>query len=200
MNYILRRMEVKIKMRISDFDIEQDYFHWLCEMVHIDQEGTSYWLLAKELHRVKFYSMVPHDENRASDGIELREEYLKEINYPRFVDICGECSVFEMLIGLARRMDFETGDPYDFENSVDRTSYWFWEMIDNLDLIAFDDDSYVEYNGMDEVPKIIENFLERNYSRDGVGGLFPIYRSKEDQRKVEIWYQMNQYLNERDAV
>lgn len=183
-----------------DFNIEQDYFHWLCEMVHVDQEEQSYWLLAKELHRTEFYSLVAHDENRASDGLELREEYLRDINYPRFVEIEGECSVFEMLIGLARRMDFETSDPYDLDDSIDRTAYWFWEMIDNLGLIAFDDESFVEYDGMDNVGRIIERFLNRGYSRDGVGGLFPIERSREDQRKTEIWYQMNQYLNERDAV
>lgn len=184
-------------MKANYSDIEQDYFRWLCEMVHIDQEDKAYWLLAKDLHRIEFYALVAHDENRASDGLELREEYLREINYPKYVDICGECSVFEMMIGLARRMDFETGDPYDFDDSIDRTSFWFWEMIDNLGLIAFDDDSYVEYDGMNNVENIIEKFLERRYGWNGEGGLFPLNYCREDQREVEIWYQMNQYLNER---
>lgn len=187
-------------MMASVFDIEQDYFHWLCELVHIDQEYDSYWLLAKELHRKEFYSLVPHDENRASDGLELREEYMREINYPRYIDIPGECSVFEMLIGLARRMDFETGDPYDFENSIDRTAYWFWEMIDNLGLMPFDDDSYVDYDGIRIVEDIIDRFLNREYDADGNGGLFPMRVVNEDQREVEIWYQMNQYLNEHEMA
>ena len=187
-------------MLMEDFDVEQDYFHWLCETVHIDQEERSYWLMASELHRIIFYSIVPHDENRASDGLELREEDLRCINYPRYITISGECSVLEMLIGLARRMDFETGNPYDFDDSIDRTSYWFWEMIDNLGLIAFDDESFVDYNGMKNVGKIVEKFLDRGYSRNGNGGLFPVVYSSEDQRRVEIWYQMNQYLNEKEAI
>ena len=129
-------------------DVYQDYFQWLCEMVHIDQEDRSYWILAKDLHQHPFYSLIPHDENRASDGLELREDYLHFINYPKYVSIDGECTVFEMLVALARRMDFETSDPYDKDDYNDRTAYWFWEMMDNLGLIVFSDDCYVEYDGM----------------------------------------------------
>ena len=114
------------------FDIDQDYFAWLCEMVHIDQMERSYLNLAKDLHYRKFYALVNHDENRASDGIALRELYLREINYPKYVTIDGDCSVLEMLIALAERIDYETCDPYDTNGPKYRTTYWFWEMIDNL--------------------------------------------------------------------
>ncbi len=183
-----------------DLDIAQDYFHWLCEMVHIDQGNTSYWILAKDLHHIDFYSLVAHDENRALDGIELRDEYLSEINYPKYVDIEGECSVLEMIIALARRMDFETSDPYDLEESVDRTAFWFWEMLDNLGLTKFSDDAYVELEGQIYVEWIIDLLLERKYEPNGLGGLFPLDYCEEDQREVEIWYQMNAYLNERGVV
>lgn len=181
-------------------DVYQDYFQWLCEMVHIDQEDRSYWILAKDLHQHPFYSLIPHDENRASDGLELREDYLHMINYPKYVSIDGECTVFEMLVALARRMDFETSDPYDKDDYHDRTAYWFWEMMDNLGLIVFSDDCYVEYDGMANVERIIDRFLERRYSRSGDGGLFPLYRGRGDQRNVEIWYQMSAYLMEKEAV
>lgn len=182
------------------FDINQDYFQWLCELVHVDQVDTSYWILAKDLYRKEFYSLVPHDENRASDGLELREEYMREINYPKYISIDRECSVLEMLIALARRMDFETGDPYDLNNSNDKTAYWFWEMIDNLGLLPYCDDDYVDFGGMTQVDGILDEFLERGYSWDGHGGLFPLDSSEEDQRDVEIWYQMNAYLMEKNAV
>lgn len=178
------------------FDVNQDYFRWLCDIVHIDQGDRSYWILAKDLHQKEFYSLIAHDENRASDGLELREEYLGSVGYPKYVDIGGECSVFEMLIALARRMDFETSDPYDVHDSTDRTSYWFWEMIDNLGLLPFSDDSYVEYGGMTQVDSILDIFLERGYKWNGQGGLFPLSMASEDQRDVEIWYQMAAYLNE----
>lgn len=178
------------------------YFEWLCDMVHVDQEERSYWLMAKDLYNRKFYSLIPHDENRACDGKQLREEYLEEYGYSdRLLDISEECSVLEMLIGLARRMDFETGDPYEFDgDSEKRMVYWFWELIDNLGLLSFDDESYVEFGGMTEVDRIIDNFLERQYASDGVGGLFPLNNDEIDQRDVEIWYQMSMYLAEMEAV
>lgn len=183
------------------FDVEQDYFHWLCEMVHIEQEDKSYWILAKELHNRTFYSLIDHDENRAYDGIELREDYLREINYPKYVEIEGDCSVLEMLIALARRMAFETGEPYDVDdNEEDHTAYWFWEMMDNLDLSKYDDESYADLEGHLNVDFIIDNLLERDYKPNGTGGLFPLKKCRENQRKVELWYQMNAYLNEREVV
>lgn len=187
-------------MACYGFDIKQDYFHWLCEMVHIEQEDRSYWLLAKDLHSRKFYSIVSHDENRAFDGISLRDEYISEMNYPKYVRLNDECSVLEMIIGLARRMDFETSDPYDPEEAESRTTYWFWEMIENLGLIEFDDESYVEYGGVDVVDQTIDILLDREYDSDGNGGLFPLEFADGDQRKVELWYQMNSYLMEKEGI
>lgn len=183
----------------SYYDIQQDYFHWLCEMVHIEQEERSYWILAKDLHRKVFYPIIEHDENRALDGLELREQYMSDKSYVKYLDMPDECSVLEMLIGLAQRMDFETSDPLE-ENYQDKTSYWFWEMIDNLGLIAFDDESYVDLEGQTYVDSIIDEFIERRYSPNGDGGLFPLRRSRNDQRNVEIWYQMSAYLTENEAV
>jgi hypothetical protein len=34
----------------------------------------------------------------------------------------------------------------------------------------------------------------RTYDRRGHGGLFPLQRSNRDQRRVEIWYQLSEYL------
>lgn len=180
--------------RHGAIDINQWYFNWLCELVHIDNGDSSYYILAKNLFSKQFVSYVDHDENRAYDGMELREECLEELGYPKYTRVEGPCNVLEMLVGLARRMDFETSDPYDAV--TDRTTYWFWEMIDNLGLMAFDDESYVEMEGQIFVDSIVDTFIERRYEPDGSGGLFPLKHSEDDQRKVEIWYQMCQYLAE----
>ena len=178
--------------------VRQHYFSWLCDIIKVEQEDRSYWQLAYDLFRMIFTSYVDHDENRAYDGLELRYEFLREMDYPKYTDIPGECSVLEMMIALARRMDFETVDPYCYDES-DRTSYWFWEMIDNLGLTSFDDKSYEDLDGEVYVDSIIETFLERRYLEDGTGGLFPLKNPYEDQRDVELWYQMSAYLMENDA-
>lgn len=193
-----------------NYDIEQDYFHWLCEMVSIDQEHESWWILAKTLHSRKFYALVAHDENRAYDGLDLREEYLSKTGAPDYATVFpdetdGECSVFEMLIGLARRMEFETDDPYVYDGDErDRrtTGYWFWVMLDNLDLTRFSDQEYADNaeEAVSYIDWIVDRLLDRRYSANGEGGLFPLNHCHENQCKVEIWYQMSAYLMERNVV
>lgn len=179
----------------SKYDLQQDYFHWLCEMVHVEQEDRSYWLVAKDLHHKIFYAIIERDENRALDGLELRDQFLESEWRGRRDEIEGECTVLEMLVALAQRMDFETTE---IDDERDRTAYWFWVMIDNLGLMDFDDDSYVELDGQSYVDEIIDEFVAREYEYDGVGGIFPLKHAGRDQRKVEIWYQMSSYLYEHE--
>ena len=54
-----------------------------------------------------------------------------------------------------------------------------------------------EWENIDE---ILNKFIDRTYRASGYGGLFPLRHSKEDQRKVEIWYQMAAYLIENGYV
>lgn len=181
------------------FEREWGYFEWLCSTVHIDQDERSYRILAGILHEKPFYSIIPHDENRGSDGLGLRDEYLRYYGYPKYYEFdMEECSVLEMMIALARRMNYEVMDPYD-EPVGEYTTYWFWEMIDNLGLIGMSDDCYGETWNRKHVDIIVKRLLERRYKRNGIGGLFPLRESKKDQRKIELWYQASNYLAEQEA-
>jgi len=167
------------------------YFQWLCETVDINTELSSYYLLAKHLHRRNFYWTVPNDENRGMDGKQLREEFLAEEGLTSI--IAGECTVFEMLIGLARRMNSILNEELD----KDRTAEWFWVLMTNCALNNFSDDDFEAMGGKWAFDLIIDGILDRGYRRNGLGGLFPLRHSKKDQRKVEIWYQMSDYILER---
>ena len=46
--------------------------------------------------------------------------------------------------------------------------------------------------------KIINRFLNRDYGKDGRGGLFTIEGAKRDLRYVEIWSQAMWYLDQFD--
>ncbi len=181
-------------------NIEQDYFHWLCEMVGADQDQESYWLLLGELHRESFIPMIEHDENRESDGLELRDEYLRDIRASKYERINGDCSILEMMIALARHMDFETSDAFDDGTKKNQIGYWFWDMVHNLKLDLLDDATYNEMGGREYAETIIDDLVNREYEPDGTGGLFPLTTAYEDQRDVELWYQMAAYLNEREIV
>lgn len=166
------------------------YFDWMYNLVC--EGDMSYRKLFKVLHDVDFTYMIDMDGNRFDDGIDLRYRFGSEQGYSertvaRYLDN-RPCSVLEMIVALAIRLEEHImSDP----EIGDRTKKWFWLMIYNLELTEMDDDAFNE----DYVVNVIERFLNREYGRDGKGGLFRIEQCKYDLREVEIWYQANWYLN-----
>jgi len=120
------------------------------------------------------------------DGTELRDEFLSELSVhevdPEWYGI--GCSIMEMLVALARKASFES----DLE-----ASKWFWILIENAGLREFNDATYSPDNAA-EVDEILDRIIYRTYEPNGTGGLFPLARSEEDQRKVELWYQLAAYI------
>lgn len=72
-----------------------------------------------------------------------------------------------------------------------RTSQWFWGMIVSLGLGGMTDAIF----DRDYVEECLTRFLNREYERNGKGGLFTVKGTRRDMRKMEIWYQLNAYLN-----
>ena len=182
-----------------------EYFDWLYNYTEIEQfSAYSYKSLMDILNCKKFVSLVPHDENRIADGIALREEFVSDtgMNFSDFDESDGfddllgndSCSVLEMIIALAKRMDFEVYDPNEPQVHI---GFFVERMISNLGLDVYDDDSGTDYEDIDE---ILTTFINRTYDYDGYGGLFPLRDPDEDQRKVEIWAQMMQYMREEGMV
>lgn len=93
------------------------------------------------------------------------------------------CSVFEMLIGVARHLSFEMDG---------EVGEWFWHLINNLGLTRYNDKRWNER----WVEQVVERLVWRQYSYDGNGGLFPLQAPHEDQRDVELWFQMEAYMLE----
>ena len=165
------------------------YFEFLCSLV---QRESYFKKLLTILHDTTFKSLIPNDDNRERDGKYLREKYIDEGGeLPLFQSQNTECTILEMLIGLSYRLDFETIDSC-WEKSIGE---WFWILIDNLGLIKYDDKK-LYFNEEEEVIQILKRFVNRQYNRNGEGGLFPLKNPKKDQRRVEIWYQMSTYVLE----
>lgn len=157
------------------------YFQSLCRMIKEHLHRPKYGDLCYWLFNEGFYAYIPNDDNRVADGLKLRNDF--------GIDLGEEpCSVLEMLIGLAERMDYELFDTVAGKR-VDR---WFWMLIENLD---FD---YVEFGkeASERNNDILRRFINRRYGRNGEGGAFPLRKSRTDQRKVELWYQMQAYIQE----
>lgn len=176
-------------------ELETLYFEWMYQLVcdEKDSNGPSYRKLLRYLHGTEFVFTIPMDDNRAADGMDLRYRFGYENSYEpviiaNFLDD-RPCSVLEMLVALAMRCEEHIMDDPDIGN---RTSRWFWIMVSNLGLSRMDDQRY----NVDHTEAAVTRFLNREYRRDGKGGLFMIPNCKYDLRNVEIWYQMCWYLRD----
>lgn len=174
-------------------NLENDYFEWLISMIadepHLRRK--SYRKLLMYLHGVTFRWSNVMDENRAKDGNYLRSIYIYEMKIEDAPDEFFDqpCSVLEMMLALANRMENEIMSNSDVGN---RTGKWFWDMLVSLGLCNMYD---VRYD-RDYVEQCIDRFLNKEYEYDGSGGLFTVPNVPYDLRDVEIWYQMNWYLND----
>lgn len=172
--------------------IEDAYFRWLCaKVLEPHQHNPNYHDLMRILHGEEFTWVVNGDHNRAEYGKELRVEFLRDPNIPFDAEDEPDwfdlpCSVLEMLIGFASQAEFQT------DISCKK---WFWEFLDNLQLKEFQ-----RVNGARDrhaIEDIIDTFLNRSYRADGYGGILPMRTPQHDQRKVEIWQQFFEYLEDK---
>jgi hypothetical protein len=173
------------------------YFQWLCKRVGIP-EKKHYVLMAQELHELIFRpgDAIETDKNRANDGLQLRVEFMNRYGMIGSSVNRGPCTMLEFLIGLAQRMSYVMGTD---ENDL-HTAHYFWAMIGNLRLNKLEDGRYEELNGDFFVDEAADRVMFRNYEWDGSGGLFPLKQCRHDQRKTEIWYQMQSWLLESDEL
>lgn len=147
--------------------------------------SLTYWKLLKQLFTTEFVWLIPNDDNRLEDGKELRSEFLHETGEePDREWVEMGCSVLELIVGLSRRLaDQVDGEPH----------YWFWHLMENLHLHVYRDSRRLQKQ---RIADILERVIWRTYQSDGQGGFFPLKHPPEDQRNVELWYQLAHYVNE----
>jgi hypothetical protein len=173
-----------------DESIDDQYFNWLCAKVK-ENSGPNHLALFHILYQTEFIwdTSVPGDRNRATDGKELRSYFCDSAFIKRNQAWLRQpCSILEMLIAFANHANFQTGIP---------AKDWFWEFMINLQL-----EDFRRVTGSDEtrIHEILYTFVWRLYDKRGDGGLFPLRSPKHDQRKVELWYQFFEYLDEKIPV
>lgn len=171
--------------------LDEQYLTWLYARIGAVKETRStktYWSLLRQLYCTEFIWLIPNDDNRVEDGRDLRYEFLDDVGLSEDVDpnwMGMGCSVLEMIFGVAKRLSFEAdGTP----------RVWFWELLTNLGLSGYTDKEYDER----PIAEIVNRLIWRTYEPDGRGGLFPMKHPPEDQREVEIWYQLCTYILDRD--
>lgn len=162
------------------------YNQWLYSLVDLPRHRH----LLEHLHQTEFEHFVPNDQNRALDGERLREVFIDTV-LPQGGSYLPDsrCSVLEMLIGVAHHLEHQLAQGPD-EMGVPGC---FETLLRNLDLYFLNDRNYNS--------RVVENrlrvLMNRTYNFNGKGGLFPLKYPNEDQRDIEIWWQMMGWLSEK---
>jgi hypothetical protein len=170
--------------------IDYDYFEWLVSQIAVPykKRNKSYNGLFEMMHNEYFHWTVPNDDNRIQDGLDLRLLFLngkaRRLTLPEH-----EATMLEILIALSQRVAFTGGGT---------PGRWAWTLLRNLQLHLKSDPLRDE--DVQEIYDILEALIWRTYQPDGRGGFFPLKYPEEDQTKVEIWFQMNKYVIERDLL
>ena len=158
------------------------YFDWLTSQIAVEGRRT-YQSLFLKLFNTEFVWTLEGDDNRVKDGLDLRREFsggnLRKVQFPEFI------SILEVLLGLSRRLAFLTGG---------EAPLWAWQLIENLHLDGCSDP--VSRTAQGHIDEVLDAVVWRTYQRNGRGGFFPLRNTKEDQRKIELWYQMQAYVSE----
>lgn len=178
--------------------LAEGYFRWLAPQIRED-DGLSnpnreFWGLLALMHETQFDCANPNDDNREGDGRDLRVEFCRDVaNVPTdSLRSLGQASFLEVLIALSRRLEFNAGrGPRNRSGSAPG---WAWVLLNNLNLHNLADP--LSRRSARKAQDILYTCIHREYPPDGVGGFFPLEEPEEDQRNVEIWYQMAAYIDE----
>lgn len=179
---------------MTNENLINEYFDWMYQLVCSNRnKRLSYRKLFCQLFDTEFIYILGMDSNRADDGINLRYRFGYECHHPdpMIATLLDNrpCSVLEMMIALSMRCEENIMvDP----DVGDRIGQWFWNMIVSLGLGSMSDGRYDK----NYVADVLERFINREYERNGHGGLFTVEYTNTDMRTAEIWTQMHLYLGE----
>jgi len=161
--------------------IDYDYYQWLIAQIKTPST-RSFNDLFDRLHNTEFVWIVPNDDNRVQDGLDLRYHFAGDKRKKMSLE---GVTLLEILVSLSIRVAFTAGgDAKD----------WAWTLLKNVKLSKASDP--LVGNKANKVEDIIYALIWRTYERNGQGGFFPMKYSLKDQTKAEIWDQMNEYVNE----
>lgn len=189
------------KMTKTD-NLSQLYLEWLLRLINADNyKDKSYIKLCSLLNKIPFEPVMKLDENRSSDVQSLlRETYIQSqsdwyrLNNDEIMEIpTWPVSFLELIISLAMRIDLDFMREI---NGIDNTRIYFWILVRNLGILEFDD----EHWGEDAIISIVNRLnivQERKYDFNGNGGLFPLENAEIDQRNVQIWNQLCQFVSQK---
>ena len=178
---------------MMDHYIADQYFRQLVtDAFLLSTDRRIYLAVLRELHSVPFSWLLVSDDNRTGDAVTFRQyEFLDQLKLPKDIDptqfgnwATSAPSVLEVLLGCARRWHFYYGGP--------SVSHYFGHMFRNLGLNNFPG-PVLDPGQKDYIRETLDIWLGRTFEPNGVGSPWPISGTPEDQRRIDMWGQMNAY-------
>lgn len=179
--------------------LEKLYFEWLClDAFANPQDRINYEGVMRLIHDIPFYWTMWSDENRVGDALSFRQSDFLSMQNKAWIDAMDQHwlgdwanaapSVFEVLMGMARRWSFY------FELPV---STFFQHMFINMGWHYYVGKNLPERT-CDLIRTSADNWMARQFSANGEGSPFPVRYALGvvDMRKLDIWSQMNAYSAE----
>jgi hypothetical protein len=181
-------------------DLEDEYFEYLLKEINPEGLREEQVYVCSLLHNCIFQRRVGLDINRADDGRVRRNHFL----YEEKIDLSPEeqdeffeyeCTWLEMLVALSDRFSYSYGgSPYGR----------FLEVTSNMGLDPLYQPVGYRSKRMEEfdqgLVRVATSRVDNNhFDRRGRGGLFPLSHAYRDQREVELWLQMNDYIMDREG-
>ncbi len=173
--------------------LRNQYFWSLVRMV--EPGGKEHSELLSIMFNMDYHYDNCMDENRAADGMKLREDYLAACNNDAKVRVAinvHSISVFEVLLALAQRIE---DDVMQEDELGDRSPMWFWSMIRNVGLYDCTNSSDRINDGL-KIFNTLQTALSRDFDECGHGGFFPVEYPPSDMRDSDLWGQAMCWLVE----
>lgn len=179
-------------------DMWTEYRKWLVWKVKLNTAWSKkHSKLLDILHNTKFRWIIDFDKNRADDGTYQRYYFFDSLKLHSAAFENDECMVLEMLVALAIRMNNEyvADTTYGAEDHPDKL---FIDFIANLGLVDYTNDEIKrDKNSIANIQNKLDTWMNREFDYDGRGSIFWLSRPRRDQRNIEIWSQMNDYIHEK---
>jgi len=167
---------------------KKSYYKWLCERSGL--EGP----LARFLFETDYVWSIEDDENRAKDGIRLREVYSEEVGSDLSdvlkdklkKSIHGKCSVFELLVSLAEHIDAMVN-----VDEEPMTPIFVGLMLENLGLDTFDEEDFD--NDPEKITKIWKGKVSEKVLHEKILKIKSVTKCGKPQ---SLWMKLNDWVDE----
>ena len=177
----------KLFMEGHELAVVNRYYIWLINMIDFENGHENCSKLLQYLHSKEYIWKEWLDENRAEDGLALRARFEKDTDYLDYSPLEKPCSVLEMMVAFAERIDRDVMD------SEYGTPYWFWIMIENLGLKDCTDDVF----DAKKVNLVLDSWLNGLTKNNLKSGIFTIKSGKKPDSSEDEWFRMQRWISER---